>query len=400
MKEGWEYKKLDDICTIVGRIGFRGYTKADLVNSSKDGAITLSPSNIINGELDYSKCTYINWDKYFESPEIMLENGDIVLVKTASIGKCAVVKNLPHEATLNPQFVVLKQLSGVSDFICYYLKSSIAQNTIKQMAGGVAIPTLSQKKLGMMIVPAPSLSEQQSIVDYLDSAFAKIDAMKANAEKSLNEAKALFQASLKDMLEPKEGWESVKLINIYNFIDYRGATPKKITEGVPLVTAKNVKLGYIDYTIKDYISEEEYKQRQSRGISHKGDLLFTTEAPLGNVAIADLERFSAGQRLITLQKYKDSKHEIDNRFYYYYMLGPLFQKKIQSLATGATALGIKAKILKEVEVPLPTNEDQQRIVATLDSLKSKVDRLQANFEKISQECDALKQALLREVFEG
>jgi type I restriction enzyme S subunit len=223
--------------------------------------------------------------------------------------------------------------------------------------------------------------------------------MKANAEKALNEAKALFQASLKEMLEPKEGWESVKLINIYNFIDYRGATPKKITEGVPLVTAKNVKLGYIDYTIKDYISEEEYKQRQSRGISHKGDLLFTTEAPLGNVAIADLERFSAGQRLITLQKYKDSKHEIDNRFYYYYMLGPLFQKKIQSLATGATALGIKAKILKEVVVPLPTNEDQQRIVATLDSLKSKVDRLQANYDKISQECDALKQAILRQVFE-
>ena len=166
-----------------------------------------------------------------------------------------------------------------------------------------------------------------------------------------------------------------------------------------MVTAKNVKLGYIDYTIKDYISEEEYKQRQSRGISHKGDILFTTEAPLGNVAIADLERFSAGQRLITLQKYKDSKHEIDNRFYYYYMLGPLFQKKIQSLATGATALGIKAKILKEVEVPLPTNEDQQRIIATLDSLKSKVDRLQANYEKISQECDALKQAILRQIFE-
>ena len=81
------------------------------------------------------------------------------------------------------------------------------------------------------------------------------------------------------------------------------------------------------------------------------------------------------------------------------MLGPLFQKKIQSLATGATALGIKAKILKEVVVPLPTNEDQQRIVATLDSLKSKVDRLQANYDKISQECDALKQAILRQVFE-
>ena len=223
--------------------------------------------------------------------------------------------------------------------------------------------------------------------------------MKANAEKALNEAKALFQATLKEMLEPKEGWEKDKLINVYNFIDYRGATPNKLTCGVPLVTAKNVKYGYIDYTIKDYISEEEYMQRQSRGISRKGDLLFTTEAPLGNVAIADLDRFSAGQRLITLQQYKNSKYKIDNRFYYYYMMGPLFQKTIRILATGATALGIKAKLLKDVEVPITTYIDQQSIVATLDSIKSKVDRLQANFDKISQECDALKQAILRQVFE-
>ena len=212
MKEGWEYKMLGEVCSIVGRIGFRGYTKADLVKSSEDGAITLSPSNIVNGELDFSKCTYINWDKYFESPEIMLENGDIVLVKTASIGKCAVVKDLPHESTLNPQFVVLKQINGVSDFICYYLKSPKAQNLIKTMAGGVAIPTLSQKKLGMMPIPVPPLSEQQRIVDYLDAVFAKIDAMKANAEKALNEAKALFQASLKEMLEPNTVHPNIQMM--------------------------------------------------------------------------------------------------------------------------------------------------------------------------------------------
>ena len=81
--------------------------------------------------------------------------------------------------------------------------------------------------------------------------------------------------------EVPEGWAWCKLNDIYNFIDYRGATPTKITNGIPLVTAKNVKSGYIDYTIDDYISEEEFKERQQRGISKKGDILFTTEAPLG-----------------------------------------------------------------------------------------------------------------------
>ena len=92
-----------------------------------------------------------------------------------------------------------------------------------------------------------------------------------------------------------------RLGDVFNFIDYRGKTPHKINNGVPLITAKNVKAGYNDYSIKEYISEDEYKLRQTRGISAKGDILFTTEAPLGNVSIADLEKFSTGQRIITLQ---------------------------------------------------------------------------------------------------
>ena len=395
MKEGWEYKKLGEVCRI--ERGGSPRPIKDFITNSPEGL-----NWIKIGDTD-PQGKYIYSTKEKIKPEGLrksrwVEVDEFLLSNSMSFGRPYILKT---NGCIHDGWLVLRdyQNSLIIDYFYYLLISPHVQNQFRTKAQGSTVSNLNTDRVADVNIAFPPLSEQQSIVDYLDSAFAKIDAMKANAEKALNEAKALFQASLKEMLEPKEGWESVKLINIYNFIDYRGATPKKITEGVPLVTAKNVKLGYIDYTIKDYISEEEYKQRQSRGISHKGDLLFTTEAPLGNVAIADLERFSAGQRLITLQKYKDSKHEIDNRFYYYYMLGPLFQKKIQSLATGATALGIKAKILKEVEVPLPTNEDQQRIVTTLDSLKSKVDRLQENYEKISQECDALKQSILRQVFE-
>ena len=395
MKKGWTYKKLGEVCRI--ERGGSPRPIKDFITNSPEGL-----NWIKIGDTD-PQGKYIYSTKEKIKPEGLrksrwVEVDEFLLSNSMSFGRPYILKT---NGCIHDGWLVLRdyQNSLIIDYFYYLLISPHVQNQFRTKAQGSTVSNLNTDRVADVNIAFPPLSEQQSIVDYLDSAFAKIDAMKANAEKALNEAKTLFQASLKEMLEPKEGLESVKLINIYNFIDYRGATPKKITEGVPLVTAKNVKLGYIDYTIKDYISEEEYKQRQSRGISHKGDLLFTTEAPLGNVAIADLERFSAGQRLITLQKYKDSKHEIDNRFYYYYMLGPLFQKKIQSLATGATALGIKAKILKEVVVPLPTNEDQQRIVATLDSLKSKVDRLQANYDKISQECDALKQAILRQVFE-
>jgi type I restriction enzyme S subunit len=106
MKEGWSVKTLDDVSLIKGRIGYRGYTKNDLVNNG-EGAISLSPSNIRDNKLSFENCTYISWGKYHESPEIMIYEGDIIFCKTASIGKMALVEYLPEKATLNPQFVKL-----------------------------------------------------------------------------------------------------------------------------------------------------------------------------------------------------------------------------------------------------------------------------------------------------
>ena len=107
--EGVEYKPLGEVCDIKGRIGFRGYTRQDLVEEA-DGAITLSPSNITNQELSYENCSYISWAKYEESPEIKVAVGDVIFTKTASVGKTALVKYLQKEATINPQLVVLKNI--------------------------------------------------------------------------------------------------------------------------------------------------------------------------------------------------------------------------------------------------------------------------------------------------
>ena len=164
--------------------------------------------------------------------------------------------------------------------------------------------------------------------------------------------------------ELPDNWQWERLINLYNFIDYRGSTPTKIESGVPLVTAKNVKKGYIDYRIRDYISEEEYGTRQSRGVSQKGDILFTTEAPLGNVALADLEQFSAGQRLITLQQYTEHPL-INNNLVMYFMLSDCFQSQLIEQSTGTTVKGIKADKLKQLWIPVPPLQEQVRILEQL-----------------------------------
>ena len=181
MPNSWEWCRLKDCCHIVGRIGFRGYTKDDLVTDG-NGAITLSPSNIINGMMNYDKCTFISWYKYEESPEIQVSCGDILLVKTgSSFGKCALVEHLPKEATINPQFVVLKHISIEKQYLTYVLKSNYARNNYNNFVLGTAIPTFTQVVLGNMQIPLPPLEEQQRIVAKINELFASLD----NIQKAL-----------------------------------------------------------------------------------------------------------------------------------------------------------------------------------------------------------------------
>ena len=173
-----EYKKykLGDICKIFGRIGFRGYTTEDLVSSPSNGAISLSPSNIVDGVMDLSKCTYISWEKYEESPEIKVAPNDIVIVKTGnSYGRTAIIRNVEHPMTLNPQFVVLKDIQINPVYLAYFLKTDEFQKQIYGIVGGSAIPTLSQEDLANLIVRVPNENTQNTIADILDSLDGKIE---------------------------------------------------------------------------------------------------------------------------------------------------------------------------------------------------------------------------------
>ena len=173
--DNWVWCKLKDCCHIVGRIGFRGYTKDDLV-PEKQGAITLSPSNIVENIMNYDKCTYISWAKFEESPEIKVIDGDILLVKTgSSFGKCALVSNLPQKATINPQFVVLKYIQIEKQYLTWVLQSGYARICYENFVLGTAIPTFTQAVLGDMLIPLPSINEQQRIIAEIKHWFALID---------------------------------------------------------------------------------------------------------------------------------------------------------------------------------------------------------------------------------
>ncbi len=200
--EGWEIKTLDEVCTIKGRIGYRGYTKQDLVEEG-EGAISLSPSNIKDNQIIYKNCTYISWFKYDESPEIKIFDGDIIYCKTASIGKIALIENLPEKATINPQFVVLKELKCSSKYLFFFMNSREFKEQERQIIGGTAIPTLSQANLGNLKIPIPSLPEQKAIVQKLDALSAETKKLEEIYNQKLNDLEELKKSVLQKAFSGK-----------------------------------------------------------------------------------------------------------------------------------------------------------------------------------------------------
>ena len=196
-------------------------------------------------------------------------------------------------------------------------------------------------------------------------------------------------------------WKWIRIENLFLFIDYRGKTPIKSEYGVRLITASNIRKGYIDHKRVEYISLSEYENRQSRGISQKGDILFTTEAPLGNASLADIETYSTGQRVITLRSLNNL---ILHEFAVYEILSSYFQKTLKDNATGTTAQGIKAARLKKLWLPIPPLEEQHHIVAKLNELLPLVEtygKEQEALEKVEKEFpDKLRASLLQEAIQG
>lgn len=154
-----------------------------------------------------------------------------------------------------------------------------------------------------------------------------------------------------------------------SLIDYRGKTPHKSDSGIQTLSAKSVRNGYIDYSSCYYISPEEYKKFMVRGIPHKGDVLMTTEAPLGVVARLDKENVAIAQRLLTL---RGKPGIMDTGFLYYYLKSPIGQAKLQARQTGTTVTGIKQSEFRKIEIEIPDYSIQKKITSVLEVIDEKI----------------------------
>ncbi|MBN7798746.1 restriction endonuclease subunit S [Parahaliea mediterranea] len=178
---------------------------------------------------------------------------------------------------------------------------------------------------------------------------------------------------------------------VEKFIDYRGKTPTKTSSGIPLITAKIVKGGFIQEP-QEFIAEADYDAWMRRGLPENGDVVLTTEAPLGEVAqISTDKKVALAQRIITL---RGKSGVLDNTFLRYSLQSKTMQHRLTGRSSGSTVSGIKSSELKKVLIPLPPFKEQQSIANTLSSLDEKIELNR----KQNRILEAIAQALFKHWF--
>lgn len=186
-------------------------------------------------------------------------------------------------------------------------------------------------------------------------------------------------------------WKTYKLNDALEaLIDYRGKTPKKTTFGVPLVTAKIVKNGFIEKP-NEFIAEEDYDSWMVRGFPKVGDVVLTTEAPIGEVAQIKDARIALAQRIVTL---RGKKGLLDNSYLKYFLLSKIGQHRLKERETGTTVSGIKQSELRLVEIDCPPYETQIIIGNILSSLD---DAIELN-QQINKTLEEMAKAIFKEWF--
>jgi type I restriction enzyme S subunit len=202
--ESWEISKFKYVSEIYGRIGYRGYTIQDIVSEDK-GVITISPSNIKNDLFTIEgDNTYISYEKYYQSPEIMIKSEDIILVKTGStIGKTSIIPKNTPEMTINPQLVVVKNIKIHNKFLYYQTTCDFIKKSFYVEQTGSSTPTISQEKINNFPILKPTFQEQEQIVQYLDKHTKEIDDLVSMEQNKIELLKEYRQSLISEVITGK-----------------------------------------------------------------------------------------------------------------------------------------------------------------------------------------------------
>ena len=355
--------------------------------------------------MNFEKCTYISWDKYNESPEIMVQLGDILLVKTgSSYGKCSFVAELPKEATINPQFVVLKHIQVDAQYLTLVLQSSYARQCYDDFVLGTAIPTFTQAVLGNMYIPLPSMAEQKRIVDKTKDwteFVEQIELGNRNLHYTIKQTKSkILELAIHGKLVPQNptdepasellkrinpnakitcdnpqygklpnGWCETLLGNIGTW--QSGATPSRLRKdyyggSIPWLKTGDLNDGIVQ-SIPECITERALEETSVK-LNPAGSILIAMYgATIGRIGILS-KPATTNQACCACVDYLPEK-----KFLFHFLLAN--RDNFIAMGGGGAQPNISKEKIIHTHIPLPPQQEQQRIVAKIEELFAQLDNI-------------------------
>lgn len=396
MKHDWEYKPFAEVAEVFNGNSINADYKRNHFQGIKTGLPFIATKDVsFDGIIDYNNGVKIpNYYDYKVAPSgsvFVCAEGGSAGRKVAFITQNVCFGNKlycisPKDNILNGRYLFL------------FVQAEVFREQFKTLMTGL-IGGVSTKKFKTIVIPIPSMSEQEEIVARLDSAFEKIDTLRHNAEKSLTTAQQLFQSSLTNLLTPQPHWQR-KTLGEISVDMYRGAGIKRdeITkEGTPCLRYGDIYTSY-NFTFDRCISHTDKNMIKSQKFFEHGDLLFaitgeSVEDIGKTIAYIGHEKCLLGGDIVCMKHNQNPK---------YLAFALSTADAIRQKGKGKVKLKVvhtSIPALKEIEIPIPPLTEQAAIVAKLDSLSAKVKQLKDNYTRTVALCDEMKQALLKEVFE-
>ena len=380
MKEGWHTQNLGDLCDVLDHKR-KPITKRDR----------------LAGEYPYYGATGVldHVEGYLFDEKLVLVGEDGAKWESGENTAFSVegkywVNN--HAHVLRPHRTKL-----LDNWLIYYLN----ELDLTAFVSGLTVPKLNQGSLREIPIPLPPLPEQQRIVSILDKAFDGIATAKANSEKNLQNARALFESHLQSVFTQRgKGWVDAKLGSVcHKITDGTHITPTYTKEGVPFLSVKNLTQGFIDFSDTRFISvaEHEFLTRRCKPI--RDDILYTKVGTTGIAQVVDVDNeFSIFVSVALLKP----KHDIIfNLYLEHFLNAPYAREQAQKRTRGMANRNLVITDIKEIDVHFPKSLDEQRtIVAKLESLAAETQRLESLYERKLDALEELKKSLLHQTFSG
>lgn len=377
MKQGWEIKKLGEVC-----LSLEDGDWIEKKNQSSAGIRLIQTGNIGCGfyKDKIDKAKYISEDTFNTLRCTEVIAGDILISRLPEpVGRACIVPKLRTKCitAVDCSIVKLNPNLILASWFIYYTQSADYTAKVVSECSGTTRDRISRKKLSVITVPIPPLDEQERIVEILDREFERIDALKANAEQNLQHAKDLFQSALKQELQPKEGWYISTLQEMLKLTSGDNLTAKSIINGDYPVYGGNGIMGY----------HNQYN------LDGKNVIVGRVGALCGNVRLVEGKIWYTDNAFLV--------HDKKKIFYLPFLTYELQNANLRQYATQAAQPVVSNASMKDVVLAVPPSiKEQEGIVARLEELNERCKALEENYRKTIALCDDMKQALLRQAFNG